>query len=146
VPGTYTFLVDASDAAGNTSSRSVSYTVGTRAFTFSGFFSPVDNPPVFNVIKAGSAVPLKFSLGGNYGLSVLAPGYPRVELLACSSAAPTDTVEETVTAGSSGLHYDPLTDRYTYVWKTKLSMKGRCWRVTLRFTDGSSQRALFSVR
>jgi hypothetical protein len=34
-------------------------------YTFTGFFSPVDNPPTVNVAKAGSAIPVKFSLGGN---------------------------------------------------------------------------------
>jgi hypothetical protein len=34
-------------------------------FTFSGFFAPVANPPALNVLKAGSAVPVQFSLGDN---------------------------------------------------------------------------------
>jgi len=34
-------------------------------FDFSGFFQPVDNLPTFNVVKAGQAVPVKFSLGGD---------------------------------------------------------------------------------
>ena len=33
---------------------------------FSGFFQPVDNPPVFNKVKAGQAIPVKFSLQGNH--------------------------------------------------------------------------------
>jgi streptogramin lyase len=35
------------------------------SFLFSGFFQPVDNPPTLNSTKAGSAVPVKFSLNGN---------------------------------------------------------------------------------
>lgn len=35
-----------------------------KNYTFSGFFRPVDNPPTLNVVKVGSAVPLKLSLEG----------------------------------------------------------------------------------
>src|SRR5258706_2774270 len=42
---------------------------------FSGFFPPVDNPTAVNVLKAGRAVPVKFSLGGNQGLDIFAPSF-----------------------------------------------------------------------
>ena len=34
-------------------------------FSWTGFFSPVDNWPAWNPAKAGQAIPVKFSLGGN---------------------------------------------------------------------------------
>ena len=67
--GAHTLTVNATDLSGNTTTITVTYTVGYR---FSGFFQPVDNPPITNVVKAGSSVPLVFSLGGNQGLGVLA--------------------------------------------------------------------------
>src|SRR5438445_3582384 len=42
------------------------------SYSFSGFFAPVDNPPTFNRVKAGTAVPVKFSLGGDQGLNIFA--------------------------------------------------------------------------
>jgi hypothetical protein len=36
-------------------------------YNFSGFFQPVDNLPTLNIAKAGSAIPVKFSLGGDQG-------------------------------------------------------------------------------
>src|SRR4029077_15737831 len=33
-------------------------------YSFTGFFPPVNNQPTLNVLKAGSAVPVKFSLNG----------------------------------------------------------------------------------
>jgi hypothetical protein len=33
---------------------------------FEGFYPPVAPAPALNAVKAGSAVPLKFSLGGDY--------------------------------------------------------------------------------
>ena len=47
--------------------------IDTPAYNFRGFFAPVQADPVLNVVKAGSSVPLKFSLGGDQGLKVLAP-------------------------------------------------------------------------
>jgi hypothetical protein len=145
-PGTFTFTVDAFDNVGNTVRRSVTYTVRAQAFTFTGFFSPVDNAPVFNRVKAGSAVPIKFSLGGDHGLSVFAAGFPRVDRVACGTGVIADEVEEFATAGSSGLQYDPLTGRYIFVWKTEKAMAGACWQLTLQFTDGTRAFALFEMR
>lgn len=43
-------------------------------FNFSGFLQPVDNLDTLNTVKAGAGIPVKFSLGGNQGLSILAAG------------------------------------------------------------------------
>src|SRR5439155_10377852 len=45
-------------------------------FNFTGFFQPVDNPPVYNRVKAGSGIPVKFSLGGDQGLDIFATDFP----------------------------------------------------------------------
>src|SRR6476620_11371643 len=77
------------------------------AYGFSGFLQPVDNAPTWNVAKAGSANPVKFRLGGNLGLDVLKQGYPTAAAAACPGAgAPTDLVEQLLTAGGSSLTYD----------------------------------------
>ena len=145
-PGTFTFTVDAADQVGNTASSSVTYTVTARTFAFEGFFWPVQNPPVVNRVKAGSAIPVRFGLGGNRGLNIFAVGSPQVVQVACETGQPTGEVGETVTAGQSGLLYNPLTKRYIYIWKTQKSMAGACWRLTLQFTDGTSAFALFEMR
>ena len=54
-------------------------------FNFSGFFQPVDNLPTVNQVKAGSSIPIKFSLGGNQGLNIMAAGYPASQPINCSS-------------------------------------------------------------
>ena len=140
--GTYT--VTASFAGDAT------YTPATRTGTlvvsaFAGFFAPVDNPPTVNTAKAGSAIPLKFSLGGNRGLAVFAAGYPRVVAIACETGVPTDEIETTVTAGGSGLSYDAAADRYQYTWKTVKGWTG-CRRLELRFVDGSLYVATFKFQ
>src|SRR5204863_3655630 len=58
-PGTHTFTVAAEDAAGNAATKSVTYTV---LFRFGGFQDPVSNPSALNIVNAGSAIPLKWTL------------------------------------------------------------------------------------
>ncbi len=112
-------------------------------YHFSGFASPVDGLPTLNQMKAGAAVPVKFGLGGSFGPSIFASGYPRSQVVACDSAAPVDGVELTVGAGASGLTYDTTTGLYTYVWKTDKGWAGTCRQLVLAFADGSIQRADF---
>jgi hypothetical protein len=111
-------------------------------YAWNGFFAPVDNPPTLNIVKAGSAIPAKFSLGGNQGLDIFAAGYPRSQSVACNSAA-TDPIEQTVTANASGLTYDTTTDTYTYVWKSDKSWAGTCRQLVLATNDGGVHRANF---
>jgi hypothetical protein len=109
-----------------------------------GFFAPIDNQPVVNVVKAGSAIPVKFSLSGNRGLTIFAAGYPMSNQVSCGSSE-ADAVEETVTAGASSLSYDPVADQYVYVWKTDKSWAGTCRQFVLKLADGSTHRADFRL-
>src|SRR5262249_25770746 len=112
-------------------------------FAFSGFFQPVDNLPVLNLVTAGRAVPVKFSLRGNQGLTIFAAGYPRSEQIPCESSAAVEGVEETVTAGRSNLSYDATTGHYNYVWKTDKAWTGTCRQLVVKFIEGTTQRANF---
>lgn len=96
-------------------------------------------------MKAGSAVPLKFSLGGNRGLTIFAAGSPSSQPVTCDTSVPYDGVEQTVTAGGSSLSYHPASDTYAYVWKTQKAWTG-CRKLTLTFADGSVQEAVFEFR
>jgi probable HAF family extracellular repeat protein len=118
-----------------------------KKYPFSGFFSPVNNPPTLNVVKAGRAVPLKFSLGGGEGLDIFAEGYPKSRQIDCVTLAPLDAIEQTTSAaGGSALSYDPTTERYTYVWKTKKAWSGTCRQLVVKLDDGSVHRANFKFR
>ncbi len=115
-------------------------------FEFSGFFAPVDNPPTFNAVKAGRAIPVKFSLNGDQGLDIFEAGYPKSQEVDCEDAAPSSTVDETVTAGNSSLSYDAVADQYIYVWKTEAGWKGTCRILRVRLSDGQEQTALFKFK
>src|SRR6266545_734731 len=107
---------DDSGAAGRL--QGSAYVFGPVPFDFSGFFPPVDNPPAVNVVNAGRAIPVKFSLSGDKGLNIFAAGFPVSQQIACGDGAPESEIEQTVTAGGSSLSYDAESDTYTYVWKT----------------------------
>ena len=81
---------------------------------FTGFFSPIGNPPGVNSAKAGSSVPVKFSLGGDRGLAILADGYPASVQVDCVTGAPLGSPEPTSSA--DGLTF--ANGQYSYVWKT----------------------------
>jgi hypothetical protein len=139
--GTTTVNCSATDAAGNTANGSFDVTV---TYAFGGFFSPVDNQPTYNEAKAGSAIPVKFSLSGDQGLEIFEAGYPKSEHTKCNSMAQRDGIEETATAGSSSLSYDATTDQYTYVWKTEKAWSDSCRQLVILLDDGTFHRANFN--
>lgn len=118
--------------------------VATFGINFEGFFRPIDNLPVTNTVKAGQAIPVKFSLGSDKGLDIFAAGYPVSQQVACDFGSSSNPVEETVTAGLSGLSYDPTTDTYTYVWKTDKAWANSCRQLTVMLNDGTADQANFN--
>lgn len=140
--GTKTLTATATDNVGNESTSTHSYSV---IYDFGGFRRPVDPLPTLNVVKAGSAVPVKFSLGGDQGLGILAAGSPTSKVSTCEVAGDPDTIETTVTAGFSTLSYDAAADQYSYVWKTDKAWAGACRTLTVKLADGTTHQALFKL-
>ncbi len=137
--GTYTFTLAVSDGLASVTDD-VTVTV---VYNFTGFFQPVDNLPVSNRVKAGSSVPVKFSLKGSQGMAIFAKNSPGSRQVACDNSA-ADALEETATAGSSCLNYDPVTDTYNYIWKTDKAWASSCRELNVQLIDGTSHTALFN--
>ncbi|HWW74069.1 MAG TPA: PxKF domain-containing protein, partial [Pyrinomonadaceae bacterium] len=127
--GTTAVNATANDGNGNTASCSFTVTV---LYSFTGFFQPVANPPTFNLVNAGRAVPVKFSLSGNKGLNIFAAGSPSSGPVACNSNDDAAVLMDTVTAGGSSLSYDASSDQYVYVWKTDSSWAGTCRQLVVQ--------------
>ena len=80
-PGAHDFTVVARDGDGNETTVTHSYTVTEpptrrrllRGLDFQGFLGPIHDG---SVVRAGDAIPIVFSLGGDQGLDVLADGSP----------------------------------------------------------------------
>ena len=139
--GTTTVNVTATDDAGNHSSCAFTVTV---LYDFTGFFSPTGNLPTLNVVNAGRAIPVKFSLSGNKGLGIFAANSPYTVAITCDGSVPQTDVTGTLTAGGSSLNYSA--DTYNYVWKTDSSWAGTCRQLVVKLNDGSEHRANFKFR
>jgi hypothetical protein len=152
--GQKTFTVNATDLSGNPVTVTVKYNVIYNFDNGSGgFLSPIQNPPVFNSVKAGSSVPIKFSLGGNQGLNIFDPGPPTSpysQPMSCNPSIPVDLTAPTNTSGGSMLTYDSKTQTYTYSWKTDPTWAPtgggtNCRLLTVKFKDGTTHVAFFKI-
>jgi Tol biopolymer transport system component len=140
--GMTTVNVDAIDDSGNMATTTFTVTV---LFDFAGFFQPVNNFPALNSVKAGQAVPLKFSLSGNKGLDILS-GLPTSSQIQCDASEPGPVIEETLSAGGSSLSYDFAADQYSYIWKTNKAWKETCRILVVKLDDGSEHLAKFRFK
>jgi hypothetical protein len=129
--GTKTITVTATDVVGNTSTLTRTYQV---VYDFQGFFDPVKNPPALNAQRAGSVIPMKFSLGGNQGLNIFASGFPKSQQINCRTQALMGSATST-TAQPPGLKYIASSNSYEYLWATDGKWKGTCRAFFLGLKD-----------
>jgi predicted extracellular nuclease len=133
-PSSPTIRVRATDPLGLTATDTATVNI---VWSFTGFLAPLANPPTENTTNAGSGLPVKFRLGGDQGLAVIAAGYPTSIRYTCGipvGSRPTDATTPTV--GGSFI-YDPATGTYNYNWKTDKSWANTCRRFVLELTDGT---------
>ena len=141
--GGYTVTISVTDKDGSTGrTGSDAHVV---IFNWSGFFQPVDNLPALNVVKAGSAIPLKFSLGGNKGLNIFAAGYPQSVQIACDTGAVLGRHRATANPGGSSLTYS-RSGQYNYGWKTEKAWAGTCRQLVVKLIDGTTHLANFRFK
>ncbi len=138
-PGTHTIGVQVTDPDGLTATDTATVNV---IFNFTGFFSPVSNLPAMNQRNAGAAAPIKFSLGGNQGLYIIASGYPQWVPFNCTTGAVLGA--GVLTNSKGGLTYS--NGEYSYVWKTEKAWAGTCRQFVLVLTDGTTHAANFKFK
>ena len=105
---------------------------------------PVDNAAV-NTVKAGSAIPVKFSLGGNQGLAIFAADSP-----ASGRHRAVRRLGDRRGRGHGDRRQQQpqlrrRRDQYNYVWKTEKTWVG-CRQLRMKFKDGSVRTANFKFR
>jgi hypothetical protein len=139
-----TVTASAKDRAGNSSSDSANYEV--REWTLTGFYRPVDMNGIYNVVKGGSTVPLKFNVyaGSTELTNTSAVKSFTQAKISCDNTSPTDVIEVTTTGGTS-LRYDGTGAQFVQNWQTPKSA-GSCYRVTMTTQDNSSLVALFKLK
>jgi hypothetical protein len=101
---------------------------------------------VFNTVKNGSTVPLKFEVfaGPTELTSTSSVKSLTQALMACDASAITDDIETTATGGTS-LRYDTTAGQFVYNWQTPKTV-GKCYRVTMTTLDGSTLVAFFKLK
>ncbi|HEY5269824.1 MAG TPA: PxKF domain-containing protein, partial [Anaerolineales bacterium] len=139
--GLYTVTVSVTDKDGGAGSNAATQIV---IFNWTGFFNPVDNLPAWNSAKAGSAIPVKFSLGGDKGLNIFAAGYPQSVQIACDTGAVLGDPEPTANPGGSSISYGG--GKYNYVWKTDKAWADTCRELIVKLIDGTVQNAFFKFK
>ncbi len=142
--GTHELTATAIDNVGNSDTATISYTV--LAWTLKGFYQPVDIGDLYNVVKGGSTVPLKFEVfAGSTELTDTAAVKSFVQTkVACDSDAILDEIE-VVTTGGTSLRYDTLSGQFIQNWQTP-KQPGTCYKVTMTTQDGSFLKAFFRLK
>lgn len=138
--GNHTSICTATDAAGNTATTTVSYSV---IYGFVGFAPPVENAPVVNLANAGRTIPFKWRLVDANGTPItnLSGVIVRAVSMSCDSTAVADAVEEYVSASTGFLNHGD--GDYQYNWQSPKSYENTCKKVVIDLGDGSTRVALF---
>ena len=158
--GSHTLKATATDNAGNTATKEITYTV--NPYTLNGFFQPVDmgikgntdlgsgsntGSEVNNIAKAGQTVPLKFKVfNGAIELTDTSVVKSLVQQITCGqlSGDPEDIIENYATGGTS-LRYDTTGGQFIFNWQTPKNAGG-CYKVTMTTKDNSFITAYFTLR
>ena len=147
--GDYTDNWTFTDVTGNYHHASGTVADKIRHWTTSGFYQPVDMSGaqlVWNTIKGGSTVPLKFNLfaGAEKKTSVGDVKGFAVGELACVVSAVESAVEFTTTGGTQ-LRYDATAGQFIQNWQTPKT-NGKCYMVRMTAQDGSTIDAYFKTK
>jgi hypothetical protein len=144
--GAHTYTATATDRAGNTTVRTLDYTV--KAWTLQGFTAPVDmGSGVWNSVKGGSTVPLKFEVfsGATELTGASAVKSFTQKTVGCPGPSATvDEIEQTITGGTA-LRYDTTAGQFVQTWQTP-KKPGTCAQVTMTTQDDSKIVANFMFR
>ena len=141
--GTHELVATAEDVAGNTGSAANTLTYTVLPWTFRGFRPPV-SMNAWNVVAAGSALPLKFEVfAGTTELTetaVVTDVTTAPTTAACLTAAPRLSGIQTPVATGT-LSYDTSAGFFALTWKVP-STHDALWAVSVTTQDGVASDSL----
>ena len=114
-----------------------------NAWTLKGFYQPVDMNGVWNTVKGGSTVPLKFEVFA--GTTELTDTSDRDVHRHRSSLLDTGATDDIEADDDRRDLASVLGGQFIQNWQTPKT-PGTCYRVTMKTTDGSSISALFKLK
>ncbi|HEY7625891.1 MAG TPA: PxKF domain-containing protein, partial [Ilumatobacteraceae bacterium] len=131
------------DRAGNMGSASVQYFV---RYAFTGFFSPVANPPSNNAVQAHSVVPVRFSLADSRNRSVTASSAIRsITVQAVTAFAQADPTQATPAEAVRGTSLGFRSEGHQYIfWWVTPSQQGK-YVLFVTLDDGTVHPAYFTL-
>ena len=142
--GAHAWTATATDNAGHTSTATLAYEV-VVPWSTKGFTAPVDMGGVFNTVKGGSTVPVKFELfDGTKELIDTGLVKLSASKVPCSSAGQVDDIE-VLASGSTVLRYDTAAGQFQYNWKLPTGA-GTCYELKMSPEGGRDVTALFKLK
>jgi len=136
--GYHSFQVDVMDVAGNPAQKIIQYNVYWDQWSnFTGNVSGTGT----NVVNAGAVIPVKFSLGGDFGLGIFKAGSPTSQQVNCSTHALMGSPAAATSPGGNAFTYDGT--QYQFNWKTNASWKNTCRVFTVQLIDNTTHTAYF---
>jgi subtilisin family serine protease len=149
--GDHTLIGEAKDIAGNDRREQLAYSI--LPWTPKGFYSPVemrdsDDNPIVNVVKGGSAVPIKFEVfkGDEELTDTTSVKDLSAEPTECETNSSPDRVEVTATGGTA-LRYDTEEGQFVFNWRSPRVRADSCYKLTMITKDEvSALSAIFRLR
>jgi uncharacterized repeat protein (TIGR01451 family) len=108
---------------------------------FFGFDPPIDNPPAVNQEHAGRTIPVKFSLGANFGPNVFVNGSPQSQQIDCAGLpGPAALIGK---PAPIGLDLKDASNTFHFNWQTDSSWAGTCRQLSVQMNDGTQPHIAF---
>jgi Tol biopolymer transport system component len=143
--GPHTVTLTVTDGNGQSAATTGTFTA-QAAFAW---VTPTKGHPAIETYgTAGQVVRVRFRLGADFGLGVLADRFPRSQRYICGDPSRLIQGSSYLTRpfGALGLTFDPRTQVYTYAWTTRAEWGNgalRCRQLRLRLVDDTVHRADF---
>jgi hypothetical protein len=122
------------------------------AWSLKGFYQPVTMSTgaiVYNTIKGGSTVPLKFNIyagvGGAEQTNTSAVQSFALQLISCTPGIDDPVDESFTTTGGTTLRYDSTAGQFIQNWQSP-KVAGKCYVVTMIAQDSSTVTAYFKTK
>ncbi|MDQ1700366.1 MAG: hypothetical protein QOG34_2229 [Frankiaceae bacterium] len=114
-------------------------------YTFIGFQSPVNNPPLVNTGKGGKTYPVKFQVKDANGAYVTSLSVVKSITATATNCDPTDTPDalEVTATGGTALRYDTTANQFVFNWQTPKRVG--CYTLTFTLDNDDSHSADFKL-